>query len=163
MGQNFVKLFSSITESTVWCEADRTRLVWITLLAMADSQGCIWGSIPGLANRARVPVEDCRMALDTFLSPDRDSRNPAQEGRRIEVIAGGWRLINYTAYRMLKNTEARQASKREYMRRWRLAQRQVNIIADHVEITEKPTKDPNDEKSTLQDRQGATQRNPAIP
>ena len=140
MGQTFVKLFSSITDSTIWAEPDRTRLVWITLLAMADAQGCIWASIPGLANRARVPVEDCRTALDTFLTPDRDSRTPDNEGRRIEIIDGGWRLLNYTRFREMKNEEARKASKREYMRRWRRSQREVTINAHQVTVNQKADK-----------------------
>lgn len=137
MGQNFTKLFSSITASTIWCEPDRTRLVWITMLAMADPQGNVWASIPGLANSARVPVEDCRTAIDTFLSPDRDSRTPDHEGRRIEPVAGGWRLLNYAYFRELKNEEAIKASKREYMRRYRKAQKSMVINSKHVTVTGK--------------------------
>jgi hypothetical protein len=49
MSVTFTKLFSSITESTVWDEPDRVRLVWITMLAMADKHGRVWASVPGLA------------------------------------------------------------------------------------------------------------------
>lgn len=111
---SFVKLFSTITESTVWCEPDRTRLVWICMLAMADAQGKVWGSIPGLANRARVPVDDCREAIACFLRPDRYSRSKEHEGRRIEEIDGGWQLLNYIRYRELRNSE----SVRERKRKW---------------------------------------------
>lgn len=114
MSITFTKLFSSITESTVWCEPDRTRLVWITMLAMADRRGRIFASIPGLANRARVPVEDCRVAIDTFLSPDRYSRTPDNDGRRIEPIDGGWRLLNHEKYRNLKDEESVKESKRKW-------------------------------------------------
>ena len=92
MSVTFTKLFSSITESTVWCESERTRLVWITMLAMADRQGRVWASIPGLANRARVPMEDCQIALDRFLGPDRYSRTSDNEGRRIEHLT----LVQHT-------------------------------------------------------------------
>ena len=117
MSVTFTKLFSSITESTVWCEPDRTRLVWITMLAMADRMGRVWASIPGLANRARVPVEDARKAIETFLSPDPDSRTKTEEceGRRIEVIDGGWRLINHSKYRAIRDEEAIKEAKRKYI------------------------------------------------
>ena len=82
----FTKLFSSITESTVWCEDSDTRIVWIAMLAMADKSGRVFGSVPGLANRARVSVDACREAITKFLSPDPDSRTPDNEGRRIEPI-----------------------------------------------------------------------------
>lgn len=115
MSVTFTKLFSSITESTVWCEPDRTRLAWITMLAMADSRGRVWGSVPGLANRARIPVDDMRVAIMTFLEPDADSRSKECDGRRIEEIDGGWRLINYEKYRSIRDEESIKESKRKYI------------------------------------------------
>ena len=115
MSRTFTKLFSSITASTVWCEPDRTRLVWITMLAMADHAGRVHGSIPGLAHMARVPLEDCETALHTFLNPDPYSRTPDWEGRRIEVIDGGWRLLNYAKHRAIKDAESVKESKRAYI------------------------------------------------
>jgi len=110
----FTKLFSSITASTVWCESMATRIVWITLLAMADRRGRIYASIPGLANMARVPLEDTERAIERFLAPDKYSRTPDHDGRRIEPIDGGWRLLNHAKYRDIRDAEAR----REYQRDW---------------------------------------------
>ena len=108
----FTKLFSSITESTVWMESNETRLVWITMLAMADKHGRVFGSVPGLAHRARVPVESADIALATFMEPDPRSRTKEHEGRRIEEIDGGWRLLNHGKYRAIRDEEDR----REYLR-----------------------------------------------
>ena len=115
MSFTFTKLFSSITESTIWIESDRTRIVWIAMLAMCDRKGRVWASLPGLANRARVPLEDCEKAIATFLGPDRYSRTPANDGRRIEVIEGGWRLLNYDKYRAIRDEETILESKRRYI------------------------------------------------
>ena len=135
MSMTFTKLFSSITESTVWCEPNCTRLVWITMLAMADRKGRVWGSIPGLANRARVPVDDCRTAIDTFLAPDRDSRTKDNEGRRIEEIDGGWRLLNYDKYRERQDEENIKESKRRYINTRRANERRdITIRAKTVEV-----------------------------
>lgn len=123
MSVTFTKLFSSITESTVWCEPDRTRLCWICMLAMADRHGRVFASVPGLANRARVPVEDARKAIETFLAPDADSRTPEHEGRRIEVMDGGWRLLNHAKYRDIRDEEAILESKRKYINNRRAAER----------------------------------------
>lgn len=106
MSMTFTKLFSSITESTIWVEDNETRIVWIAMLAMADRKGRVWGSIPGLANRARVSVDGCRKAIQTFLSPDPDSRTKEEEGRRIREIDGGWQLINYLKYREIRDQES---------------------------------------------------------
>jgi hypothetical protein len=123
MSFSFVKLFSSITESTVWCEPQATRCVWITMLAKADRKGRFFGSIPGLANLSRVSLEECQKALDTFLSPDKYSRTPDNEGRRIEPIDGGWRLLNYDKFRAIRDEETVKESKRNYINKRRAAER----------------------------------------
>lgn len=127
MSITFTKLFSSITESTVWCEPAHTRLVWITMLAMADRKGRVWASVPGLANRARVPLEDCEKALETLLAPDRYSRTPDFEGRRIEPIDGGWRLLNHAKYRDMRDEEIRLEQNRIAQAKYR---EKVSKVAD---------------------------------
>lgn len=86
------------------------------MLAMADKNGRIWSSIPGLANRARVSIQEAEEALETFLSPDPYSRTPEHEGRRIEPIDGGWALLNHAKYRALRDSEERKEYKREWIK-----------------------------------------------
>lgn len=93
------------------------------MLAMADQYGRVWASVPGLANRARVPLEDAQKALDAFLSPDPYSRTPDFEGRRIEPIDGGWRLLNHEKYRAIRDEESIKESKRKYINARRAAER----------------------------------------
>ena len=127
MSLTFTKLFSSITESTIWVAPDAHRLCWITMLAMADSRGRVFGSIPGLANRARVSVEDTRGAIEAFLGPDHDSRTKDNEGRRLEVIDGGWRLLNHAKYRAIRDEEAILEAKRKYINTRRAVERVDNV------------------------------------
>lgn len=110
----FTKLFNTILDSTVWQEGLETRVVWITLLAMADKFGEVQASVPGLARRAGVSLEECKAALAKFLGPDEYSRSRDHDGRRIEEIEGGWRLLNHAYYRGLESLSER----REYQRRW---------------------------------------------
>ena len=119
MSVTFTKLFSSITASTVWCEPSDTRVVWITMLAMADRRGRVWASIPGLAKDAAVSVDACRVAIEKFLSPDPDSRTKVADGRRIEPIDGGWRLMNHAKYRALRDEEERRIYKTEKQQEYR--------------------------------------------
>ena len=114
MSMTFTKLFSSITESTIWMESDATRIVWIAMLAMADHQGRVWASIPGLAHCARVDLAECQTALAAFLGPDPYSRTNDYEGRRIEAIDGGWKLLNYKKFREMKDVMAARESKRKW-------------------------------------------------
>ena len=108
----YVKLFSSIIGSTIWREDPPTKVVWVTMLALADRYGEVMASVPGLANYAGVTVEQAEAALQKFLSPDRYSRTPDHEGRRIENIDGGWRLLNYEVYRRKMSEEDRREQDR---------------------------------------------------
>lgn len=95
----YAKLFSSLVTSTIWREPAHVRLVWITMLALADRHGVVEASVPGLADAARVDLAECVAALERLHAPDQWSRSKEFEGRRIETIDGGWRLLNYAKYR----------------------------------------------------------------
>lgn len=116
---SFAKLFSNIVTSTIWQEDNATRLVWVTMLALADRNGEVDATVPGLANLARVTIPECETALQKFLSPDKYSRSQKREGRRIEVVEGGWRLLNYEKYRAIGRGEDR----REYLKTKKREQR----------------------------------------
>jgi hypothetical protein len=108
----YVKLFQSILDSTIWQEPITTKVVWITMLALADKHGEVFASIPGLARRAGVTIEEAEKALTCLLSPDQYSRTKDFDGRRIQEIDGGWVLLNHPKYRALLS----EAERREYNR-----------------------------------------------
>ena len=93
------------------------------MLAMADQYGRVWASIPGLANIARVSIEACESALLELQSPDKYSRTTEHDGRRIEPIDGGWRLLNHAKYREIRDEESIKESKRRYINKRRAAER----------------------------------------
>lgn len=95
----YVKLFGSILASTIWSEAATTRIVWITMLALANRDGIVEGSLPGLAHLARVSDDECRRALLSLSGPDPESRTKSYDGRRIADVDGGWLILNYELYR----------------------------------------------------------------
>ena len=94
----FTKLHAVILDSSVWQEPLHVRIVWITMLAMADANGIVSASVGGLAHRARVTREECLDALKRFLGPDQDSRD-GTTGERIEEVTGGWLILNHSNYR----------------------------------------------------------------
>lgn len=101
----YTKIFGSLLHSTVWQAPAPTRLVWITMMVLSDRDGLVEASVPGLARAANVTLEECEEALAAFLAPDKYSRTPDHDGRRIDVIRGGWRLLNFEYYRELKSPE----------------------------------------------------------
>jgi hypothetical protein len=123
---SFTKLFSSITASSIWQESYETRLVWITMLSMADPLGRVNASVPGLAHMSRVPLTDTQKALEIFLAPDQFSRSKDHDGRRIEEITGGWQLLNYKMYRELRDDEIRKEQNRIAQENWRNKNKQNN-------------------------------------
>ena len=133
MQPTYTKLFSSITDSTIWCESADTRVVWITMLAMCDRFGRVAASIPGLAKRSQVTLKNTEIALELFLSPDKYSRTKDHEGRRIEEIPGGWRLLNHSMYRDLRDEEDRKAYKREWIANKRAQDKVVDCVVDNVD------------------------------
>lgn len=128
----YTKLAASILQSSIWSEDDRTRIVWITLLAMANQHGEVLASIPGVARMAGVPIADAEMALRRFLSPDPYSRTPDKEGRRLEAIEGGWVLVNHAKYRAAFSREDQKAKTAERVARHRAKAKPLTPEALHV-------------------------------
>lgn len=116
---SYAKVFGSLLDSTVWRLDDGDRLIWITMLVMADRDGIVESSVPGLADRARVSRERCEHALAVLSAPDPDSRTKADEGRRIREVDGGWQIVNYEKYRDKATAEESRAKAADRQRRKR--------------------------------------------
>jgi len=102
-GGGFVKLYGTILTSSIWLEDHTTFRVWIGMLALADANGYVGASVGGLAHACRVTRDECAAALDKFMSPDEESRTPDDEGRRVEKVDRGWRILNAQKYRDMRS------------------------------------------------------------
>lgn len=122
---SYAKLFSSIIHSTVWRESPHVKILWITMLAMADKDGAVMASIPGLADAARVTLEQCHEGLQRLQESDLYSRTKENDGKRIIEIDGGWALLNYPKYRDLKSEEENKEKNRVRVANWRARQKQI--------------------------------------
>lgn len=140
----YAKMFSNILDSTVWCEDNPTRILWITLLAMADQHGVISCTIPGLANRAKISLDECKAALAKFMEPDEYSWSKEEGGRRIREVEGGWFLINHAKYKeMLSKEDRRQqnavnqrnfrARNRDYSKQTSADRKQQSAMSAHTD------------------------------
>lgn len=138
---NYTKLFNSIVTSTIWTEDDKTRIVWITMLAMSDQNGEVHASVPGLARVSGVSLYDCESALVKLSSPDAYSRTPDNEGRRISPIDGGWELLNHRKYRaMASKTDSQNANaerqKRHRERNAKVTPRNATVTPSNGSVTQ---------------------------
>jgi hypothetical protein len=116
---SYTKLFHSILDSSIWQESHQTRIVWVTMLAMADQHGEVQAAVPGLAKRAGVTLQEAEEAISTLSKPDKYSRTPDHEGRRIAKIDGGWEILNHAKYRHAASLEDRKEKAAERAKRFR--------------------------------------------
>ena len=105
-------------------------------MAMADRNGEVQASIPGLASVARVPVESVVVAINKFMSPDPFSRTKDDEGRRICEIKGGWLLLNHAEYRKLASDEDRKTKAAERQQRARDRKKVVTLPSRQISQAE---------------------------
>lgn len=111
----YTKLFDSLLTSTIWCGQDaETKVVWITMLAMVNRDGIVESTVPGLAKMAEVPIAKVEEAIYKLAQPDNSSRTKDHNGRRIEEVDGGWRLLNYDLYRWKSSAEDAADRARRY-------------------------------------------------
>lgn len=127
----YAKLFGSLLMSSVWSESQPTRILWITMMAAANREGEVFGSPVGLAAMARLTLDETLAGLEKLKNPEPHSsdrtRNPENEGRRIEEISGGWRLLNYIYYRDLASAEERREQWKAAKRRERATRKSSNV------------------------------------
>ena len=134
---NYTKLFNSIVTSTIWTEDDKTRIVWITMLALSNQHGEVMASIPGLARVAGVSVDDCEAAIVKFLSPDKYSRTADHEGRRALPINGGWELLNHAKYRAMASREDTKNANAERQRKFKERQKgNASVTQGNASVTQ---------------------------
>ncbi|MCI0560570.1 MAG: hypothetical protein MN733_18950 [Nitrososphaera sp.] len=119
----YTKLFNEIVLSTIWREQDTTRLLWITMLALKDRWHVVQASIPGLADAARISLDDCIDGLRVLSSPDKYSRSKEEEGRRIKEVPGGWLIINGEKWRNRMSLDERREYNRLKQREYRKKKR----------------------------------------
>ena len=114
------KIFTKILDSSIWLETNPTRIVWMTFLASMDETGYAhFAALGNLAARARVTLEEAAAAVAVLEAPDKESSDPANDGRRIERIPGGWMVLNAEKYRLLVTRAVIQEQTRLRVARYR--------------------------------------------
>lgn len=115
------RIFEGFWDSSL-CQKESyaTRLAFAFMFTVMDEDGYVHcPNAQVLARRANITVEEAGEAIRALSSPDPDSSNPANEGRRIEVVAGGFLVLNAQYYRGIKNREMQREKNRERVAKWR--------------------------------------------
>lgn len=150
-----IKVFDSLLTSSIWCADDTTLRVWIALLLSADKQGRVEGSLPGFASLCRINPERLGEIMEFLRSPDPYSRTTTNEGRRIEDIPGGWRILNFQDYQS-KGSRDRAGYMQAYKKKptWKeaLPEDVVKAAAEILKIWPSPEKG---DRQPSKDRSGS--------
>lgn len=113
--KSWTPLWSMIVTSTLWSESKDVKILFVTLLALKDADGLVVATTAGLSRLSNLTFEECVEAIKVLESPDlRSDQNQEFEGRRIERIDGGWKILNHKKYRDMIQSIRRK----EYQADW---------------------------------------------
>ena len=120
------KLFSSMYDGSLAMVGPWEALVTFQqMIILADYEGFVDMTAEAISRRTIIPLEIIKKGIAELESPDAQSRDATNEGRRIERISDkrdwGWKILNYTKYRQIRNAEERRAYMRDYMKAKRAA------------------------------------------
>jgi len=160
MSCSFTKLASTLTDSSLWQEDYPTRILFVAMLSKADRLGRVLMSVPGLAHRARITLPETESALNKFLAPDPYSTTPDNEGRRIEKIDGGWRILNYAKYREMRDEEGRKEYQKDWIKSKRRRKKSTSLpktsTVDHVSNDVEPCRPIADSREQIAEAEKKT-------
>lgn len=133
----FAKVFAQIFDSSI-AENYQVRLVFEDFLKLADSDGVVDMTHEAICRRTNVPLEIVKEGIAILEAPDPRSRTPDFDGRRIIRLDQhrdwGWRIVNYTKFREIRDENGR----REYRAKW---MREKRAIEPNYGRSEPPTEE----------------------
>ena len=108
-------IFNKIVESSIWDEDDSVCKVWITMLALQDSDHVVRKTAYAIGRASRKDEEEVLRAIKVLSSPDKKRREHQEnEGRRVQEQEDGWLILNGQKYEELMRKVSRQA----YQAKW---------------------------------------------
>jgi hypothetical protein len=118
--RTWTPLWSVIVDSSIWTEDDHVMKVFLTMLALKDSDHVYRGTAFHLHQRAHKSEIEVLDALKVLSSPDtkRIEKQP-YDGRRIKSVEGGWLILNGEKYREMVRDEMRRARYRRAQQAYR--------------------------------------------
>jgi len=132
----YARIFEQILDSSI-ADDYEVRHLMMDLLLLADEDGIIDMTHQAIVRRTNVPIKVVMRCIGVLSQPDKRSRTPDKEGRRLVKIDEnrdwGWRIVNYDKFRKIRNKRDRKEYQRNYMRGYRQRQK-----AEHVENVSAP-------------------------
>lgn len=140
----FSKVFSTIWGGSLYGHFEASA-VFLVFLSLADRDGCVDMTPEAIAGTTGWPLEFILKGIKELAAPDRKSRTPGHEGRRILLMDDhrpwGWLITNYALYRDKMRSAERTAYLAEKQRAYRARTKSTpvntsTIINQHQPIAE---------------------------
>ena len=131
----YAKVFKSMYEGTLRGHSD-AQLVFVNMLANADAHGQVDRHFRAIGDETGLTVDEVRAAVTFLEAPDRESRTPEHEGRRIVRMDShrdwGWNIVNYGRYRDIRSASDRREKNRQYQKDRRERLKPRNVSTDFI-------------------------------
>lgn len=133
--KSWTPLWSMVVGSSIWDEPDWVVKVFLTMLALKDSDHIVRRNAYQLGKDARKSEQEILDALKILSSPDTKRIEPQPfDGRRIQAVEEGWLILNGEKYRTMLSVEMKRARNR----RAQEAHRQRKKLAGEYPPKSKP-------------------------
>ena len=116
------KIFESMYDGTL-ADNWEALITFQQMIVLCDSNGVIDMTPSAISRRTGIPVEHIESGIEILEKPDKNSRTPDEDGRRIRLIDDhkpwGWYIVNHNKYKVLKDSDEIKEQNRIRKRRQR--------------------------------------------
>jgi hypothetical protein len=110
------KIFGTIYSGTLYGQW-QAIVTFQQMIVLCDSDGMIDMTPPAIAATTSIPLDIIEKGIEILLQPDKYSRSPAEEGRRIVLIdpsrPWGWKIVNHEFYKNLASRDDKKKADRD--------------------------------------------------
>lgn len=124
------KIFEQMYDSTIavnW----QAMVTFQQMIVLADKDGVLDMTPASLSRRTGIPIEIIEAGIEHLESPDKYSRNPEHDGRRIvrldEHRPWGWQIVSYSHYRDMASRDDKRRKARDRKRKQRAKDRGEDV------------------------------------
>lgn len=136
------KIFATMYDGSIYGKW-QAIVTFQQMIALADKDGIVDMTAQALSARTSIPLEIIEKGIADLETPDKVSRTPDEEGRRIILLdehrPWGWKITNYAKYREIRTAEERREYHRQYWHKRKLNKTQQTqpIVEAEVEVKAK--------------------------
>lgn len=147
----FSKVFSTIWGGSLYGHFEASA-VFLVFLSLADRDGAVDMTPEAIAGTTGWPLDFILKGIRELEAPDRKSRTPGHEGRRILLMDDhrpwGWIITNYALYRDKMRSAERTAYLAEKQREYRARAKSTGVNKSTIINQDKPIAEAEAEADT---------------